>query len=257
MVTDINPAASATNGQGSRRHVDIAAVNGRLFFQADDGSHGSQPWTSPGKAAETRWSRTSTDRHRLGTDRIHRPGGVTFFEADDGVHGDELWMTDGTAAGTHLSRTSTRAQRLVPTIRSSIRRQVHLQRQRRRPRYGGLDQRRDRRRHVPAQGHQPGRRRLRTRFRLHRIERSDLRRQRRRQRQRALEDRRDRRRHHPAQGHRPRPGLLLRRELLPRPQSSYPTDLSPSMGGVSSSRPTTGDGTSSGRPTGPRPAPHL
>jgi ELWxxDGT repeat protein len=109
MLTDINPAGIGNYGAFSSHPPgadarEVAAVNGRLFFSADDGFHGSQPWTSPGKSDGTHMV-TSIGTNTNGSEPIENyvtAGKLTFFEAHDGVHGDELWVTDGTAAGTHL-----------------------------------------------------------------------------------------------------------------------------------------------------------
>ena len=101
IVDDINPGSIATSGQGAAVTA-IAAVNGRLFFQANDGTHGAQLWTSLGKASATSLVKdiNLTDAGSFPT-RIHRLGRRHLFQATT-VHGGELWKTDGTAAGTSL-----------------------------------------------------------------------------------------------------------------------------------------------------------
>jgi ELWxxDGT repeat protein len=113
MVTDINPVGFGTNfirDGSSVVHYEgsnpngVTAVNGRLFFQADDGPDGAQLWTSLGAASTTRMltqivNGTQASRPIEG----FIPGnGFTFFQADDGIHGSEVWRTDGTTAGTYM-----------------------------------------------------------------------------------------------------------------------------------------------------------
>ncbi len=102
IVDDINPGSVATNGQGAAVTA-IAANNGRIFFQANDGIHGAELWTTLGKASSTSLvaNINATDAGSLPTD-FFGAGGITYFEATDGIHGSELWRTDGTAAGTSL-----------------------------------------------------------------------------------------------------------------------------------------------------------
>jgi ELWxxDGT repeat protein len=72
-----------------------------LFFEADDGIHGGELWTSDGTEAGT----TMVDDISPGGSY---PGSLTdvngslFFAADDGIHGGELWTSDGTEAGTTM-----------------------------------------------------------------------------------------------------------------------------------------------------------
>jgi ELWxxDGT repeat protein len=87
--------------------VDSGSLNplgDRLFFDATDAAHGTEPWVTDGTPEGTRlladllpgpgssWPRSlAGDGHRL------------FFDAR-GVDGRELWETDGTAAGTRQVR---------------------------------------------------------------------------------------------------------------------------------------------------------
>jgi ELWxxDGT repeat protein len=97
IVDNINPGSITTNGQGAAV-TSIAAVNGRIFFQANDGTHGSELWTSLGKASATSLVKDIdlTDAGSYPTE-FSGSGGVTYFQADG-----ELWKTDGSARGTSL-----------------------------------------------------------------------------------------------------------------------------------------------------------
>ncbi|GBE39483.1 hypothetical protein BMS3Bbin08_02106 [bacterium BMS3Bbin08] len=47
MVKDINPDSSSSSPN------DLTNVNGTLFFSADDGTNGCEPWKSDGTTAGT------------------------------------------------------------------------------------------------------------------------------------------------------------------------------------------------------------
>jgi ELWxxDGT repeat protein len=84
--------------------TSLTDVDGRLFFVADDGVHGSELWTTngiaegpllvadlnPGATGSAPAAPASVD-------------GRLLFAADDGVHGKELWRSDGTARGPRWS----------------------------------------------------------------------------------------------------------------------------------------------------------
>ena len=46
-MKDINPGVASSSPSG------LSEVRGRLFFSADDGIHGSEPWASDGTAVGT------------------------------------------------------------------------------------------------------------------------------------------------------------------------------------------------------------
>jgi ELWxxDGT repeat protein len=82
-----------------------AAVSGALWFRADDGETGSEPWRSDGSVDGTRPLANLAPDDAVGS---AYPTGLTeffrrvLFVADDGTHGEELWISGGTAASTHL-----------------------------------------------------------------------------------------------------------------------------------------------------------
>ena len=84
------------------RHL-LTAVDGRLFFIADDGAHGVELWTSDGTAAGTAMVRDIHPGSASSDPRgLVEAAGRLFFTAQDAAHGRELWQSDGTAAGTRL-----------------------------------------------------------------------------------------------------------------------------------------------------------
>jgi ELWxxDGT repeat protein len=51
LVRDIAPGSTGSFDQIA--NPELTNVNGRLYFQANDGVHGNEPWTSDGTAAGT------------------------------------------------------------------------------------------------------------------------------------------------------------------------------------------------------------
>ena len=126
MVKDICPAVTQTyyysGGYGTyTRSVvmdnsnprNLTNVNGRLYFSANDGTHGTELWQSDGTAAGTTMvkdirpgttSYTSyfgyytTEARNWSVPNSSFPGSLTnfngtlLFTANDGTHGNELWM---------------------------------------------------------------------------------------------------------------------------------------------------------------------
>jgi ELWxxDGT repeat protein len=81
------------------------AMGGKVFFAAQDGTHGTQLWESDGTAAGTvRVSDGNDARGGINPAGLTVVGDTLFFAANDG-HGAQLWRSDGTAAGTAMVTT--------------------------------------------------------------------------------------------------------------------------------------------------------
>jgi ELWxxDGT repeat protein len=98
LLSDINPAAGASSNPKF-----FTQVNGLIFFQASDGTHGTELWESNGTAAGTRLVKDinpgASDSNPVDLTNVN---GTLFFQASDGTHGAELWESNGTPAGTFL-----------------------------------------------------------------------------------------------------------------------------------------------------------
>ena len=100
-VADIYP------GNGGSGPSAFVATSNKVYFTADDGSHGRELWvTNPGNKADTH----IVHEHVPGTaaTSINDPGQVAngnilyYVPANDPVTGPEVWRTDGTDAGTRV-----------------------------------------------------------------------------------------------------------------------------------------------------------
>jgi len=86
----------------------LIAFKGRLFFSANDGVHGEEPWVSDGTEVGTYMLKNinvepgAVAYHSYPT-RFFATDDLLYFKADDGIHGPELWQTDGTPEGTVMT----------------------------------------------------------------------------------------------------------------------------------------------------------
>jgi RNA polymerase sigma factor (sigma-70 family) len=124
MVKDINPGPAssvewrrpgdtAPPGLGKPRHPGntvqrhgldpgtMAAVNGTLFFVADDGAHGYELWKSDGTEKGTVLVKDIAPGDKTADPScLTNINGTLFFVAGDGARYRQLWKSDGTEKGT-------------------------------------------------------------------------------------------------------------------------------------------------------------
>ena len=104
MVADINTTAPGASSYPSY----LTAAGNRVFFNADDGTHGDELWTSDGTTTHmVKDINTHSQMRAAGSaGKMVDVGGTLFFVASDGTdngttqHGQELWKaaTDGSDA---------------------------------------------------------------------------------------------------------------------------------------------------------------
>jgi ELWxxDGT repeat protein len=81
------------------------ALDGALYFVANDGMHGKELWRTDGTPEGTRKIKDIRPDFACACPYwLTRAGDQVFFVADDGIHGAELWRSDGTSGGTTMVR---------------------------------------------------------------------------------------------------------------------------------------------------------
>jgi ELWxxDGT repeat protein len=96
LVVDVN--AGAGDGVQTNYSSAIAAINGQVFFNGYDPTHGAELWSTNGSAAslvlDIAPGTGGSNPHQLVA-----VGNHAYFVANDGTHGDEVWIADGNATG--------------------------------------------------------------------------------------------------------------------------------------------------------------
>jgi ELWxxDGT repeat protein len=97
MVKDIH------EGTGGSAFNNIVVREGKIYFAADDGTHGRELWVSDGTANGTLLVKDTLPGPSSGVSNVFLAyDGYVYFSAYDTTHGTELWRSDGTALGTRL-----------------------------------------------------------------------------------------------------------------------------------------------------------
>jgi ELWxxDGT repeat protein len=93
LVKDINPYNSSNPS-------NLTDVNGRLFFTADDGVHGTELWSTKGTPASTTLSKDINPYYGSSLYNLCSAGGKLYF-INGSANPKTLWSSDGTAANTN------------------------------------------------------------------------------------------------------------------------------------------------------------
>jgi ELWxxDGT repeat protein len=112
MFANINTLGNGNvnQNQGSAPY-DLTYFHNKIYFFANDGSHGYELWVTDGVDSTAPHTHLFADINTTGVNQgsngnnLTVSGNLLYFTASDGINGEELWVTDGidgTAAHTHI-----------------------------------------------------------------------------------------------------------------------------------------------------------
>ncbi|HXS37978.1 MAG TPA: ELWxxDGT repeat protein [Flavipsychrobacter sp.] len=96
LLANLNPAGNSNPGT-------FTLANGKLFFRAQDGTHGFELFVADGTVAGSKMVKDINPGSASSLpDFMASYSGKLYFQADDGTYGAELWSSDGTSVGTQM-----------------------------------------------------------------------------------------------------------------------------------------------------------
>ena len=99
-VKDINPGGDSSYDD---TYTTFFANNNVLYFNANDGTHGTELWKTNGTPDGTVMVKDiNAGADSSNAENLTALGTTVLFSATDATHGTELWKTDGTTEGTVL-----------------------------------------------------------------------------------------------------------------------------------------------------------